>query len=76
MNGPHSYHKNIKMYGLRCTIIGLKEEYGHNTSRRADMNLRFKPTAKIGQFFVPALQKMRLCVDVINVFDAIYVHYM
>ena len=42
------------------------------------MNLRFKPTAKIGQFFVavPTSQKMRLCVDVIHVFDAIRVHYM
>ena len=50
MNGAHNYHKNIKMYVLRCTTIGLKQECGHKTSRRAHMNLRFKPTAKIGQF--------------------------
>ena len=42
--------KNIKMYVLRCATIGLQQECGHKTSRRADMNLRFKPTAKIGQF--------------------------
>ena len=67
MNGAHNYHKNIKMYVLLCTTIGLKQECGHETSRRADMNLRVKPhfTAKIGQFFVPTSQKMRLCVDVI-----------
>ena len=53
------------MYVLRCTTIGLKQECGHKISRRADMNFRFKPTAKIGQFFVPTSQKMRLCVDVI-----------
>ena len=76
MNGAYNYHKNIKMYVLRCTTIGLKQECGHKTSRRADMNLRFKPTAKIGQFFVPTSQKMSLCVDVIHVFDAIHVHYM
>ena len=52
MNGVHDYHKNIKMYVLRTTI-GLKQECGHKTSRRADMNLRFKPTAKIDQIFVP-----------------------
>ena len=65
MNGTHNYHRNIKMYVLRCTTIGLKQECGHKTSRRADMNLRFKShfTAKIGQFFVPSSQKMRLCVD-------------
>ena len=67
MNGTHNYHKNIKMYVLRCTTIGLKQEREHTTLRHADMNLRFKPhfTAKICQFFVPTSQKMRLCVDVI-----------
>ena len=53
------------MYVLQCTTIRLKQECGHKISRHADMNLRFKPTAKIGQFFVPTSQKMRLCVDVI-----------
>ena len=78
MNGAHNYHKSIKMYVLRCTTIGLKQECGHKTSRRADMNLRLnsKPTAKIGQFILPTSQKMILCVDVIHVFDAIHVHYM
>ena len=53
MNGAHNYHKNINMYVLWCTTIGLKQEYGHKTSRRADMNLRFKPhfMAEIDQFF-------------------------
>ena len=36
MNGVHNYLKNIKMYVLRCTTIGLKQECGHKTSRRAD----------------------------------------
>ena len=67
MNGAYNYHKNIKMYVLRCTTIRLQQECGHITSRRADMNLRFKPhfTAKIGQFFGPTSHKMRLYVDVI-----------
>ena len=65
MNGAHNYHKNIKMFVLRGTTIGLMQECGHKTSRCADMHLRFKTTAKIGQFFVPTSQKMRLCVDVI-----------
>ena len=58
---------NIKMYVLRSTTTGLKQKCGHETSRRADMNLRIKPnfTAKIGQFFVPTSQIMRLCIDVI-----------
>ena len=51
MNGAHNYDKNIKMYVLWCTTIGLKQKCGHKTSRRADMDLRFKPTSKIGQFF-------------------------
>ena len=80
MNGAHNDHKNIKMYVLGFTTIGLKQECGHKTSRRADMNLGFKPTAKIGQFFQrhgPTSQKMRLCaVDVIHVFDAIHFHDM
>ena len=66
MNGVHNYHKNIKLCILRSTTIGLKQECGYKTSRRADMNLRFKPTAKIGQFFVPTSQKVGLCVDVIR----------
>ena len=41
MNGVHNYHKNIKMYVLRCTTMRLKPECGHKTSRRADMNLMF-----------------------------------
>ena len=67
MNGAHNYCKITKIYVLRCTTIGLKQECGHKTSRGAVMNLRFKPhfTAKIGHFFVPTSQKMRLCVDVI-----------
>ena len=76
MNRAHNYHKNIKMDVLRYTTIGLKQECGQKTSRRANMNLRFRPTARIGQFFVITSQKMRLCVDAIHVFDAIYVHYM
>ena len=73
MNGAHNYHKDIKMYVLRCTTIGLKQECGHKTSRGADMNLRFNPTAKIGQFFVPTSQKR----DYVSMlFDAIHVHYM
>ena len=59
--------KTLKCMFLRWTTIGHKHECGHKTSRRADMNLRFEPhfRAKKGQFFVPASQKMRLCVDVI-----------
>ena len=53
MNGVHNYHKNIKVYVLRCTTIRLKQERGHETSRRANMNLWFKPhfTGKIGSVF-------------------------
>ena len=77
MNGAHNYHKNIKMYVLRCTTIGLKQECGHKTSRRAEMNLRFMPhfMAKICQFFVPTSQKIRLCVDVIWRHSCSYVAY-
>ena len=44
---------NIKKYVLWCTTIGLESPI------QATFN------GKIGQFFVPTSQKMRLCVDVI-----------
>ena len=33
--------KTIKMYVLQGTTIGFTQKYGHKTSRRADINLRF-----------------------------------
>ena len=39
MNGAHNYHKNIKMYVLRCTTIRLKQECGHKTSRMSIVRL-------------------------------------
>ena len=46
--------QNIKTYVLRCTTIGFKQKYEHRSSRRADMNLRYKSefTVEIGQYFV------------------------
>ena len=46
--------QNIKTYVLRCTTIGFKQKYGHRSSRRADINLRYKCefTVEIGQYFV------------------------
>ena len=45
--------KNIKMYVLRCIIIGSKQNYEHKASSRTTMNLRCysRFTAKIGQCF-------------------------
>ena len=48
------YYENIEKYALRCTTIGFKQKYGHQSSRRADMNLRSRSefAAEIGQYFV------------------------
>ena len=66
--------KNIKMYVLRRTIIGLKQECGHKTSRCADMNLRFKPhfTAKMSVFRTCVLENE----IVLMLFDTIHVHML
>ena len=66
MNVAHNYHKNIKMYVLRCTTIGLKQECGHKTSRGVDMNLRFKP-----HFTAKNRSENEI---VLMLFDAIHVH--
>ena len=52
--GKHAHHNDTKTYVLRCTAIGFKQKYGHRSSMRDDMNLRYKSefTVEIGQYFV------------------------
>ena len=76
MDGAYNYHKNIKMYVLRCTTIGLKQECGHKTSRHADMNLQFKPAADIGQTDSFSYLHRKKWDCVLMLFDAIHVNYM
>ena len=60
MNGSLKYYENIEKYILRCTTIGFKQNYGHKSSRSADMNLWCRSEFGNKSVF-RRLQIMRLC---------------